>query len=198
MALAMVGRHFSIFWTAQEKCMFCVRLHRLLVHSSGPGLSGGLSYLTLSAWRWCISLLCLELTADVSSVLKTKSTGGEQGLSPAIAWVHLQCPSTCLPLQLNGWSEVWTACSVAVSSPSRLLQGNSCNNSSCFASGIKVQDYYKRYHNLNFVLTTYPLEFTASAQNLWSGLLPMIWRSLNIPRTYWRCLQYLLISHQKL
>lgn len=87
--------------------MFCVRLHRLLAHSSGPGLTGGLSCLAFCLkMSFIISLSCLELTADVSSDLKTKSTGGEKGLSPAIAWVHLWCPSICLTLQLKELSEV--------------------------------------------------------------------------------------------
>lgn len=126
MALAMVGEHSSTFSEAQGRklCVLC-QTAQTACSSFRAGLTGGLSFLAFCLkMSFIISLSCLDLTADVSSVLKTKSRGGEQGLSVAIAWVHLQCLSACLLLQLNGWCEVWTDCSVAVSSPSWLLQGN--------------------------------------------------------------------------
>lgn len=61
-------------------------------------------------------------------------------------------------------------CSVAGSSPSWLLQGNSCNHLWCSASGLKVQKYYKRDNNLTCVWTPPLLEFSPSAQELMVSL----------------------------
>lgn len=57
MTLAMEPRWESISQLSQrpkgESCTFCVRLHRLLVEFSGPGLTGGLS-------SFCLNIICLS------------------------------------------------------------------------------------------------------------------------------------------
>lgn len=104
MALAMVGEHSSTFSEAQGRKLYVLcQTAQTACSSFRADLTGGLSFIAFCLkMSFIISLSCLDLTADVSSVLKTKSRGGEQGLSVAIAWVHLQCLSACLLLQLNG------------------------------------------------------------------------------------------------